>query len=223
MLSCGPHRTDLQNRLTAVRGILDATHSSNTPPSGLDISREARGMSVVLLYAAYENLLVSLCRSLLETAIQLRVGNRRLKPGLQVFAAYNKLQAITSVTPPKLWGDFGFDLIDTLTSSNACTISPELFPNDGSNMRRSQVTTFCRVFNLGDPAPVLREVWSRLDTIVTERNGIAHGRLTPDEVGRNYSITDMMGLVAIWDERWNDFLTWVEGQASTRDFFRTHH
>src|SRR6266498_1430209 len=222
MLSCAPHRADLQNRLTSVRGILDATRSSNPYTNLPDISREARGVSVVLLYAAYENLLVSLCRSLLESAIHLRVGNRRLKPGLQVVAAYSKLQAINSVAPTKIWEGFGFDLVDTITNSNTCTISPDLFPHDGSNMRRSQVATFCRVFNLGDPAPVLREVWNRLDTIVTERNGIAHGRLTPDEVGRSYSITDIIELVTIWDGRWNDFLTWVEGQASTRDFFRTH-
>jgi hypothetical protein len=88
-------------------------------------------------------------------------------------------------------------------------------------MQTPQVTTFCRIFGLGDPAPVLREVWSRLDTIVTERNGIAHGRLTPDEVGRTYSLADLNSLVDLWEQRWGDFLRWVEQQASTRDFFRT--
>jgi hypothetical protein len=69
--------------------------------------------------------------------------------------------------------------------------------------------------------PVLREVWGRLDSIVSERNQIAHGRLTADEVGRNYSIGELMELVQLWRDRWGSFLGWVESKASTRDFFRT--
>jgi hypothetical protein len=87
-------------------------------------------------------------------------------------------------------------------------------------MRTSQVNTFCRIFELGDPAPVLREVWNRLDTIVSERNAIAHGRITPTEVGRAYSHQEINDLIKSWDMRWSDFLAWIERQASTRDFYR---
>jgi len=231
MFSCAAHRAELEKRLQAVKAILrttqavrdivQATHPDGEVPELPDVSREARGMSIVLLYAAYENLLKTLCRSLLETAVQLRVGNHRLHPGLKVFAVYNKLQAISSVTAPKIWQDIGLDVVKTITNSRSNTIAASVFPNDGTHMRRSQVDTFCRIFDLGDPAPVLREVWERLDSIVVERNQIAHGQLTPGEVGRNYTIGEVLELVELWGDRWGSFLEWVEGKASTRDFFRT--
>lgn len=174
---------------------------------------------MVLLYAAYENLLVTLCRSLLETAKQLGVGNRRLRPGLRLIAAHARLQAVSSLAPTAIWRA-GFDLVDTVSHARECTISTDTFPNDGTHFRRSQVLTFCKVFNLGDPAPILREAWNRLDTIVAERNAVAHGRLTAGDVGRNYSPADMQRLVEIWELRWNEFINWVESAAVTRDFFR---
>lgn len=68
------------------------------------------------------------------------------------------------------------------------------FPHDGSYMRRSQVSLFCELLGIGDPGPILREVWSRLDTVVIARNDIAHGTVTPDEVGRRYSVDEVRAL-----------------------------
>lgn len=216
MLSCASHRNQFAERLSAARSLLDAAHPGGVSSS---ISRDARGLTVLLLYAAYENLLVTLCRSLLEVAIQLRIGNRRLQPGLRLIAVHARLQKISSLSSTAIW-KAGFDVVDAVSHARECTISPDTFPNDGTNFRRSQVGTFCKVFNLGDPAPILREAWNRLDTIVTERNAVAHGRMTASEVGRNYSVADMQGLVDIWELRWNEFIDWVELAAATRDFFR---
>jgi hypothetical protein len=67
---------------------------------------------------------------------------------------------------------------------------------------------------------MLKEVWTQLDTVVSERNGVAHGRLTPDQVGRNYSIADLRELVARWEQRWGEFIDNVESKAASREFFR---
>jgi hypothetical protein len=216
MLDCTPHRDDLRDRLASVRRLLASTHQGLHP----DVSREARGLVIVLLYASYEQLLTSLCRSLLETTAALRVGNRRLRPGFQVFAAYSKLQAANVATQSAIWRGHGLDVVKTIADRRFCTISSDVFPYDGTNMKRTQVSTFCNIFELGDPAPILREIWGRLDTIVAERNGIAHGRLRPEEIGRNYSISDLQSLVDLWEKRWNDFLDAVEAKASTRAFYR---
>ncbi|WP_433891364.1 MAE_28990/MAE_18760 family HEPN-like nuclease [Streptomyces sp. CA-111067] len=208
----------MQRRLKVVTTILDATHDY-VPSATLDISREARGMGIVLVYAAYENMLYSLCRAVLEHVVNLRVSNKRLMPGLQIFAVHPKLKSLTNSSPAKIWSGSGSDVVDAITSSS-CTISSDLFPDDGSHMRRSQVTTFCNVFNFGNPAPILREAWQRIDSIVNERNAVAHGRMTPEEVGRNYSIGEMRDFLQIWEIRWNEFLDWVESKASSRDTFR---
>lgn len=86
-------------------------------------------------------------------------------------------------------------------------------------MKASQVRLFCDLFDLGDPGPVLREVWPQLDTIVDLRNGIAHGRLTPDEVGRNYTHDEVLTLVNLWEIRWLEFIDWIENCCDDHSAF----
>ncbi len=215
-----PYRVELIRRLGTIRRMLDATHPAPSPAAGPDAGREARGLAILLLFASYENLLTSLCRRLLEIASGLRVGNRRLRPGFRLFSVHNQLQAIPGASDGRIWRDIGPRLLDCAFDSRQCTINPNLFPADGSFMKRSQVALFCDVFELGNPGPILQEVWGRLDTVVTERNGIAHGRLTPEEVGRNYSLGDIRTLVDLWEERWVAFIGHVESQASDRGFYR---
>lgn len=216
MYSCAVERQELEERLASIRLLIDQSHPAGQPTA---ISREIRGMAVLLLYAAYENLLTSVCRSLLEEAGRLRVGNRRLRPGLKLVAAYAKLQAVAGSSPTGIW-KAGLDVVETLYDSQNCSLAPAVFPNDGTNFRRSQVLTVCRVFGLSSPAPILREVWGQIDGVVAQRNAIAHGRLTPGEIGRDYSYSDINGMIDVWDMRWHEFLEWVERAASTRDFFR---
>ena len=215
-----PYRDELVRRLDAIRRILDAAHPDPPPAEGPAAGREARGLAILLLFASYENLLTSLCRRLLEMALALRVGNRRLRRGFRLFAVHNQLQAIAGASDGRIWRDIGPRLLDCAFDSRQCTLNPDLFPADGSFMKRSQVVLFCDIFELGDPGPILKEVWSRLDTVVTERNGIAHGRLTPEEVGRCYSLGEIRELVDLWETRWKSFIGNVESRARERGFYR---
>jgi hypothetical protein len=215
-----PYRDELIRRLNTIQHILDATHITPLPAAIPDAGREARGLAIVLLFASYENLLTSLCRRLLEVAGTLRVGNRRLRKGFRLFAVHNKLRSVSNVSEGKIWRGKGLELLDCAFDSKYCSIDPNLFPSDGSFMKCSQVTIFCEIFELGDPGPILREVWDRLDTIVTQRNGIAHGGLTPEEVGRNYSLSDIQILMNLWLQRWTSFIDHIEARAQNREFYR---
>jgi hypothetical protein len=224
MLNCTPINNDFNDRIQVVRRILDATRlsaSGQTASPGIpDVSREARGMAIVLLYAAYESLLRGLSRSMLEVARNLRVGNRRLQPGYQVAAAFSAMQAISDVKTSKIWKDRGPQLITNLFDPRSCTIDETIFPDTGDNFRRGQLVALCDLLGLGNPAPVLREAWDRLDTIVTQRNQIAHGQETATEIGRRYSDLDLTSLVDIWELRWTEFLAWAETQGRSRDLYR---
>lgn len=214
-----PHRDELARRMLTVRRLLVAAHPDPPPDQALDISREVRGLAVVLLFASYENLLVGLCRSLLEAAGGSGVGNRELRPGFRLFAIHPVLNGICDTSPTRIWSDLGSSLMETL-EANACTLNPAIFPKDGSFMRSTQVQVFCSLFELDDPGTVLKEVWSRLDTVVIERNGIAHGALSPEDVGRGYTIAEVNSLVDRWERRWTDFINHVELKASAPGFFR---
>lgn len=217
-----PLEKEFRQRITVIRKILDATDvpiNSTGAGSGADISREARGLSVVLLYAAYENLLKGISRTLLESAVKLRVGNKRLRPNFQVFAIHSKLQALTDLSSAHIWKGSGRRVVDALSEKN-CSINSNIFPNDGSHMKTKQVITFCEVYGLEAPATILGDAWGRINTVVSERNSVAHGKQAPEEVGRAYSIAEIRNLVDVWETRWCDFLAEVEKKASSRDFYR---
>lgn len=215
-----PYRDELIRRLDAVRRIIEAAHPTSAASGSPDAGRDARGLAILLLFASYENLLTSLCRRLLEIASTLRVGNRRLQKGFRLFAAHNLFQSVAGASDGRIWGDIGPRLLECVFDSKNCSINSNLFPADGSFMKRSQVALFCEIFALGDPGPILQEVWGRLNTVVTERNGIAHGSQTPEEVGRNYSLSDIQALIDLWQLRWIAFIDHVESKAKDRSFYR---
>jgi hypothetical protein len=88
-------------------------------------------------------------------------------------------------------------------------------------MKRAQVSSVFNLFGLGDPAAILQGAWARLDTIVSERNAIAHGRRGAEEVGRAYTQQDLINLVDLWESRWLALIAKIEADTTSREFFRS--
>jgi hypothetical protein len=213
-----PLKTELSHRLDTVERLLEST--AITAGHAGDISREGRGLVVVLLYAAYENLVTSLCRSVLEFVNQERIQNRSLYYGLQVFVAAPALQSVSNGGLSVMWKSRGSEVTELLQSRRRAAISSELFPTDGSKFRRAQLETVAQLCNLPMPGWILKEVWDSLDTVVIGRNAIAHGRMTPEEVGRSYTTDEMRSSVRFWRLRWMEYLDAVETRCSDGRAFR---
>jgi hypothetical protein len=225
MINLNPHVVEFQDRIDSAVRLIDETHPKPTPGAiGTPgpISREARGLVIVLLFGAYENLLSSLTRTLLETALKLHVGNRRLRPGFRAFALASSAKSIKDLSEKKFYSH-GLPQLVTAADPGGriCTINPSSFPSDGSFMKASQVKLWCELFDIANPHLILHRTWAAIDAIVAERNGIAHGRLTADEVGRRYTEGEIRQLVDDWRDDWLEFLQAVDGLARSRDFYRT--
>ncbi len=175
----------------------------------------------MLLFAAYENLLKSLTRTLLEAAIGLRVGNRRLQPGFRAFAMASAAESTRDVSLKKLYSHALPKLVEASDpGGRTCTILPGAFPADGSFMKQTQIKLWCQLFCVPEPRRILHRTWDSIDSVVAERNAIAHGSLTPQAVGRNYSERDIRLLIADWFADWHDFLDTVEALGQHRAFYR---
>jgi hypothetical protein len=220
VINIQPLVTDLNDRiLTAVR-LIDETHPKGASQQG-PISREARGLAIVLLFAAYENLLRTLTRTLLEEAVRLRVGNRRLQPGFRAFALVNSAKSIRDLSQRKVYSHGLPRLVrDADPGGRVCTIDSNSFPDDGSFMKQSQISLWCSLFGIADPHTILRRSWTSVDAVVVQRNEIAHGRETPDDVGRRYTEQEIRLLIVDWHADWLDFLVDVGQRAANRAFFR---
>ncbi|MFJ4254547.1 MAE_28990/MAE_18760 family HEPN-like nuclease [Microbacterium sp. NPDC090003] len=219
MISVAPHRQALKERIDVVVSLIDETHPK--PPAVGPISREARGLAIVLLFAAYEDMLKTLTRTILETAIQMRISNSRLQPGLRAFAMRDAAKSLRDVSERKVYAAGIPTVIEVLNRRDRLpTINPDDFPDDGSFMKQSQVKLWAQTFQIGPPGRLLKGIWNSIDAVVTQRNKIAHGALTPQDVGREYSEGDLRSLVSNWHTDWDAFLQHVEKCASSRDFFR---
>lgn len=217
MLDLSMHRADLEDRMASAKALV--TSGELTVGAADDISRETRGLAVVLVFAAYENMLKTLTTSVLEYVAGSRAKNRRLKPGFKLIATHNKFQGLFELGPKHLWTGRGLDLMETAMSTSVLSVHANVFPMDGSFMKQSQVSTICTLFDFGDPSVPLGRTWSEINAVVGQRNAIAHGQRRADEVGRTYSYLETLALIENWRASWLQFIDWVEGQCQTSDFF----
>ena len=207
-------RNDFKERIDVIRSIL-----SHTAPTV--IARESRGLSIVLLYASYEKLLKSLVRVVLEDARQFVHSNHKLSEKFKVFCIHDKLQGLVDAQHHReIWTkDRGAAILRSLDDRTKCTLNPEIFPDSGDHMKVGQVLKVCTVLGLGHPAPILGEVWNRIDSVVTARNKIAHGAETPDAIGRQYSEAEINILVSTWELRWVAFIGWMEQEVNKPGYY----
>lgn len=217
MLDLTSHRVDFTDRLSSASKLVTSGETTTGTPE--DISRETRGLSIVLIFAAYENLLKKLSISVLEEVGRSRAKNRRLKPGYKLFATKHLFQSLLDKGNKSLWTGKGMELMQTATSSNSLNIRPNVWPDDGSYMKRSQITTLCTVFDFQDPSIPLSRIWLEIDGIVSKRNAIAHGQRRADEVGRDYSYGELLEVISAWEYSWCAFIDWVEHQCADSSFY----
>lgn len=231
MVSVNIYIDDLEERISVARKLIDVTHknydsrvevlnidSENNPD--LDISREARGLVFVLLYASYENLLKTLTRGLLEQANQFAVQFGELKPVFRSFALFSSIQSLRDTSKNSLFEKALPDFISKSSSElTDWEININAFPSNGDSFRFSQITLWCRLFEIENPGKILKRAGQRVDTVVRNRNKIAHGETTPEQVGRDYSEADIRKLIDDWREAWLDFLNEVSRVSASKNYF----
>ena len=126
---------------------------------------------------------------------------------------------MTMVSQHKIWSERGQELMARLDSPMS-TIPATVFPKDGSNMKCGQLATLCALFDLPHPGQVLNTVWNRIDIVVVERNGIAHGSLSPADVGSRYSSQEIRDQVAAWFAAWDAFVVDIDARLGPAFFKR---
>jgi RiboL-PSP-HEPN len=220
ILDIKPLRDTFRERMKAIRRLLDVGDPITGAANASPIDREVRGLSVLLLFAAYENLITTLCRQLIDAAKSLNIPNGELKIGIRQFAVHSMFISMNASSQSKVWRETGRKAIECILNDTNCTLDSQIFPSDGSFMKKSQVLLFAEIFELGDPGAILKEAWVSLDAIVSQRNDIAHGKSTPAEIGRSYSSQDIRTLVDNWETRWIEYLQLVKMLANKRRFYK---
>lgn len=216
ILDTQPVRQEFEDRMDTILRILDSTHGNHSA----GVERESRGLAILLMFAAYERLLHELTRLLIDAASRLRVGNRRLRPGFRALALHSYAVSLRDSSPTKFYSKTLTTLVAEADRRRDCTLSSDVFPDDGSYMKASQISVWCSLFKLPPAQQVLKNIWPNIDGVVSDRNGIAHGRLLPEQVGRDRSEADVRGLLHAWRSDWIAFVDHIQAVGSSRDFYR---
>jgi len=69
------------------------------------------------------------------------------------------------------------------------------FPTDGSHFRPQQLETIWSLFGIATPIVATPRHRGRIEEMVEHRNAIAHGRESPDAIGRRFSEADIQSRI----------------------------
>lgn len=183
------------------------------------LSKTIKGLSFVMMFCAYENLVKGIVRALLETASTFKGKVKSLQSGIVSAALYPTVQAICDCKNPST-RMFKTVELNSLLDQNIGNLSiSDVFPENKKYMDHSQVKDICQLFSLDDPGPIVQWSWGKLDTVRRNRNSVAHGSRLPSDVGSQYSTADICEYSAHWRKDWIRFASSIEAQASDSSFW----
>ena len=215
-------RSAYTSRLVDVRFLLNTIQHLETASTPLFSSRGitiTKGLFFVHLYGVYEYTVTSAVQRTIQHINAMNCTIDKCKPILLSIILDSECESLASVgrnsSWPKRW-----ELFEKLNKTEPVRINDNIFPTDGKNIRYGQSTSIWKTFCIKD-APIPSEqmlLRGRVDELVEKRNAIAHGRESPADVGRRYSLDDL-------EKRYQDIdglciyiLDILESYLDNRDF-----
>ena len=159
-------------------------------PAG-NYNQIAKGMAFVQMYAIYEYTVTSAVRAAVDAVALHGHPIKELTPCLLSLFLDPELQSLQNSTVKTAWAA-RLKLLDRASSNDPARINNTVFPIDGTHFRASQLQLIFDVFGIkGIPAKRRRHL-GRINDVVENRNAIAHGRDTAENIGRTHTRADIL-------------------------------
>lgn len=185
---------DSNTRLSEIRtylgSIAKATNIGNNPMTSANLSI-AKGLFFVHLYGAYEYAVTS---AVLETIQGINTAGCRIadcNPMLFSLVLHPECMSLAAVGPEKTFQK-RWELFSLVSSPQLARIPDGLMPTDGKNIRYEQLESICKSFCVQEPVVPDMMLKGRVEELVENRNAIAHGRLSPRDVGGRYTVPELV-------------------------------
>ena len=182
-------RGEVQRRILANKQFLSMAETIRA--TSQRESAACRGLLFVQLYGVYEYSVKSGVQAILSFIRRDALAPIDIHHQALTLALNARFDSMSSVGPWKTW-EKRLELVADLESRLPIqSLVDTAFPADGSHFRARQLQTIWSIFGItGSMLPESRFI-GRIDELVENRNAIAHGRRTADEIGSGYSIDDM--------------------------------
>lgn len=165
--------------------------SENVKPTNQREAAACRGLLFVLLYGIYEFSVRSTVQGVLSSIRLDGIPPSRIHHRALTLALHPGFISIADSSTKKVWKK-RIELVSDIESSlPIASLIDTTFPSDGSHYRVQQINTIWEIFGLTVPVLPENRLIGRIDELVENRNAIAHGRRTADDVGSGFSSDDM--------------------------------
>lgn len=179
-------QSEVDARFTAVESYFRATKTFKG-----DLANAAKGLAFVQMYAVYEFTVCSAVEAAIDSINSQKHKMRDITPSLLTLFLDADLKSLRDGGASQVWDRriiaferaFSNELANIPTTTNP--------PTDGSHYRHTHLQIIFRVFGI-NRLPARRQTHLlRIDEVVDSRNAIAHGRETPEDIGRRHTRADI--------------------------------
>jgi hypothetical protein len=167
-------------------GLVRAFEGSKPPEAAT-----CKGLMFVQLYGTYEYAVRSSVQAVLSSISGDGLCARDIHQRALTLVLHSGFDSASAAGPRRMW-EQRLDLMAKLDSTGPLdSLDNSAFPRDGSHYRVRQLETIWAVFGLTVPVVPAPRLVGRIDELVENRNAIAHGRRTAEEVGGRYSTSEI--------------------------------
>ena len=131
----------------------------------------------------------------------------------------NQYDAIYSAGNKTKW-DKRRELSQRIVHNEKVEINPNIMPTDGKNLRRGQLQSIANSFGILSPVLPDESITGYIQELVNNRNYIAHGDKTPEEVGKAYSIDDLKTEYKIYEKTCNYLIDVFQKYIEEKDYLK---
>jgi hypothetical protein len=185
---------ELLGRIATARSLAEFVRERETAAGGAlgdVVTRATKGLVFVHNYAAYEYV-VTQCVYALNTELNRRaIPLNRLRTELLSVALHPECGSLIDGSLKKTWA-LRCELFSRARSAAGAAVHEQLLPKDGSHFRPAQLELVWSLFGMPPPFVEKLRHLGLIEEMVENRNKIAHGLESPENVGRRYSANDIV-------------------------------
>ncbi len=182
-----PLQLEIQRRFSSVESFFSATRSFKG-----DLAATAKGLVFVQAYAIYEFAVRSTVQHAIDSINNHKHKMKDIAPCLLALYLDPELTSLRDSGRKNIWAN-RLKLLGRAFSNDAIALPNNTKPpDDGTHYRHSHLIMIFNVFGIARLPVRRRRHLHRIDEVVNNRNQIAHGGETAEEVGRRYTRADMI-------------------------------
>lgn len=182
---------EVSNRLSAAKALCDKVSSSPCKDQMEEMyNNTCKGLFFVILYGALEYTLTSVVSATIQVINDENINIDLLKPRLLSLAMDPKCEAIRNGRN-KRWLK-QHELFTTFEAPPVFSAETSLFPAERGNIKYKHICFMWSVFGLNNPVIPEAKYQGLFEPIAENRMKIAHGRTSPQEVGKNYTKNEII-------------------------------